>query len=97
MADAPDFPDIFKPVAASHAKALDDLRTRKDLDWTYISPAADFQADGPRTGHVIQAGEEFALNSKGVSAISYRDYADAFVNEVLHGHHIRERISLLGQ
>lgn len=95
VADAPDFPDLFKPVAAAHAKALDDLRSRKDLNWTYISPAADFQADGPKTGRVIEAGEDFTLNDKGQSVISYADYADAFASEVIDGHHRKERISFL--
>lgn len=95
VADTPDFPDAFKPVAAAHARALADLRTRKDLDWTYISPAADFQADRPESGNVIVAGEDFTVNKEGKSVISYADYADAFVNEVLSGSHIRQRISLL--
>ncbi|HAM31517.1 MAG TPA: hypothetical protein DCP49_08810 [Erysipelotrichaceae bacterium] len=47
--DGEDFPEIFVPVATAHAKVLADLRKRKDLNWTYISPAADFQADGERT------------------------------------------------
>lgn len=93
--DGEDFPEIFVPVATAHAKALDDLRKRKDLNWTYISPAADFQADGERTGKVIEAGEDFTLNRKGQSVISYADYADAFVDEVLHGTHNKERISFL--
>ncbi len=94
-ADAADFPDIFKPVAAVHAKALDDLRSRTDLNWTYISPAADFQADSPKTGRVIEASENFTLNDKGQSVISYADYADAFASEIVNGHHSKERISYL--
>ena len=31
-------------------KALEGLHNRSDVKWTYISPAADFQADGKRTG-----------------------------------------------
>lgn len=95
VADGKDFPDIFKPVTSAHDKALADLRTRKNLRWTYISPAADFQADGPETGHVIVAGEDFTLNKEGKSEISYADYAQAFVREVLEGKHIGQRISFL--
>ena len=46
VADGPDFPDVFKPLAAAMAKALSELRKRSDVQWTYISPAADFQAEG---------------------------------------------------
>ena len=53
VADGPDFPDAFKPLAAAMAKALTELRQRSDVKWTYISPAGDFQADGARTGKYI--------------------------------------------
>ena len=57
------------------AKALDELRERKDVYWTYISPAGDFQAEGEKTGEYILGGEELTLNEKGESVISYGDYA----------------------
>ena len=40
VADGPDFPDVFKPVAAAMAKALGELRARRDVKWTYISQSA---------------------------------------------------------
>ena len=95
VADGPDFPDAFKPLAAAMAKALDQLRQRKDVKWTYISPAGDFQADGARTGRYILGGEELTLNSKGESIISYADYAIAMVDEAVNGNHICERISVV--
>ena len=79
------------------AKALSELRENKDVKWTYISPAAEFVADGERTGEYILAGKEFTLNSKGESVISYADYAIAFVDEAVSGNHIQERISVLGK
>ena len=48
--DGPDFPDIFKPLAAAQGKALAELRERSDVKWTFISPAGDFQAEGERSG-----------------------------------------------
>ena len=95
VADGPDFPDIFKPLAAAMAKALEELRGRDDVNWTYISPAGDFQADGERTGEYILAGEELTLNDKGESIISYADYAIAMVDEIVEGNHIKERISVV--
>ena len=56
VSDTPDFPDAFKPLAAAMAKALEELRARDDVKWTYISPAGDFQADGERTGGYILGG-----------------------------------------
>ena len=95
VADGPDFPDMFKPLAAAMAKALGELRARSDVKWTYISPAGDFQADGERTGEYILGGEELKLNSKGESVISYADYAVAMIDEAVSGNHIQERISVV--
>lgn len=95
VADGPDFPDIFKPLAAAMAKALGELRLRNDVKWTYLSPAGDFQADGERTGEYILGGEELILNSRGESVISYADYAIALVDEIAKGNHIQERISVV--
>lgn len=97
IADGPDFPDMFKPLAAAMAKALGELRARSDVKWTYISPAGDFQADGERTGEYILGGEELTLNSKGESVISYADYAVAMIDEAVSGKHIQERISVVGE
>jgi putative NADH-flavin reductase len=95
LVDTPDFPDAFKPLATAMGKALDELRSRSDVKWTYISPAADFQADGERTGKYILGGEELTLNDKGESVISYADYAIALVDEIEKGDHIQERISVV--
>ena len=95
VSDGPDFPDVFKPLAAAMAKALGELRERKDVRWTYISPAGDFQADGERTGEYILGGEELTLNSRGESIISYADYAIAMVDEAENGDHVQERISVV--
>lgn len=93
VADGPDFPDAFKPLAAAMAQALAELRQRADVRWTYLSPAADFQPGGARTGSYILGGEELTLNTKGESVISYADYAIAMVDEAVSGNHIQQRIS----
>lgn len=93
--DGPDFPEMFKPLAAAQGKALDELRERHDVKWTFVSPAGDFQADGERTGEYILAGEELTLNDKGESIISYADYAIAMVDEIVSGNHIQQRISVV--
>ncbi len=95
VADAPGFPDIFKPLAAAMAKALSELRERSDVKWTYISPAGDFRADGERSGKYILGGEELTLNSRNESIISYADYAIAMVDEIEKGSHIQQRISVV--
>lgn len=97
VADGKDFPDAFKPLAAAHDEALGYLRGVQDVKWTYISPAADFQADGARTGSYILGGEELTLNAHGESVISYADYAIALVDELENGAHVGMRTSVVGK
>lgn len=95
--DGDDFPAEFKPLAAAQGKALEELRERSDVRWTFISPAGDFQAEGERTGAYILAGEELRLNDAGESVISYADYAIAMVDEAerTDDAHIQQRISVV--
>lgn len=93
--DGDDFPEEYKPLAKAQGKQLEYLRTVNNVKWTYLSPAADFQADGEKTGNYILAGEELTLNSKGESVISYADYAIAMVDLIENGGHVCERISVL--
>lgn len=95
VCDGPDFPPQFLPLAKAQGKALEELRERNDVKWTFISPAGDFQAEGERTGEYILAGEELTLNSRGESIISYADYAIAMVDEIVSGNHIQQRISVV--
>ena len=97
LADAPDFPEIYKPVANAHDIALKHLRMRTDVAWTYLSPAADFRADGERTGEYRIGGEEYFVNEKGESRISYADYAAAMVDEIENAANIRKRFSVIGK
>ena len=92
--DLDSFPDEFKPLANAQGDQLVALRKRDDVNWTYVSPAADFQADGERTGKYTLAGEEFTADENGVSTISYADYAIAMVDLIADGGHARERVSV---
>ncbi|MEY9141903.1 NADH-flavin reductase [Mammaliicoccus lentus] len=95
--NTPDFPESYKPLSIAQGKVLDDLRKRNDVRWTFVSPAAEFIADGERTGTYILAGEKFTLNDNGESKISYTDFAIAMVDEAVKGDHIQERISVLSK
>lgn len=97
VSDDPDFPPQFLPLAKAQGKALEELRERNDVKWTFISPAGDFRADGERTGKYILGGEELTLNSKGESVISYADYAIAMIDEAVNGNNIQKRISVVAE
>lgn len=92
LKDSSGFPDAFKPLASAMGEGLARLRIL-DVDWTYISPAADFVADGERKGHYVIEGEVFTTDDKGVSQISYADYAMALVDIATSGRYQKERLS----
>ena len=95
--DLESFSAMFKPLADMQGAALDDLRKRNDVQWTYLSPAGDFVADGERTGEYLLGGEEYFVNDRGESRISYADYAIAMVDEIENANNIRKRFSVIGK
>lgn len=94
LIDSPEMPADFLPLATAMSKALDQLRERTDVRWTYLSPAIDFRADRPRTGSYLLGGEELALNESGQSYVSYADYAIALVDEAEKAAHVQQRIGV---
>lgn len=95
--DTEGFPEVFKPLATNMGEALAELRKRDDVKWTYLSPAGDFVADGARTGEYLLGGEEYFVNDKGESRISYADYAIAMIDEIENANNIRKRFSVIGK
>ncbi|WP_172251968.1 NAD(P)-dependent oxidoreductase [Saccharibacillus deserti] len=97
LVDTPDFPDMFKPTASSQGQNLLDLQASEGMQWTFLSPAAFFDAEGARTGSYQAAGEVLTVNAAGDSYISYADYAIAVVDEIENANHVNERFSVVGQ
>ena len=95
--DLDSFPEAFRPLANMQGAALDDLRKRGDVLWTFLSPAGDFVADGERTGEYLLGGEEYFVNDKGESRISYADYAIAMIDEAENAEHVQKRFSVIGK
>lgn len=95
--DLESFHAMFKPLANNMGEALAELRTRSDVQWTYLSPAGDFVADGERTGEYLLGGEEYFVNDKGESRISYADYAIAMIDEIENANNVQKRFSVIGK
>lgn len=89
-----DFPSSWKPLSDAHGKGLSYLRSKEGLNWIYVSPACNFVADGEKLGTYQIGSEDLLLNEKGLSEISYADYALALVDIVLSNKYNKERISL---
>ncbi|HFR3775397.1 TPA: NAD(P)-dependent oxidoreductase [Streptococcus suis] len=94
LKDAPDFPAEYLPIAEAMGAGLAIYRQATAINWTYISPAADFDAEGPKSGAYTLAGEVFQVNAQGESYISYADYAVALVDIAEKGGYSKERISV---
>ncbi len=94
LKDTPDFPAEYLPIAEAMGAGLEIYRQATDVNWTYVSPAADFDAEGPKTGAYTLAGEVFQVNAQGQSYISYADYAVALVDIAEKGGYSKERISV---
>jgi uncharacterized protein len=85
-------PEAWMPIATSHEKALKVLES-SDINWTYFSPAAFFEA-GSRTGKFRLGGRNLVADDQGQSRISFADYAIALVDELEKPAHERAQFSI---
>ncbi len=92
VVDLPDFPAAYKVEATKGAEFLDILKQEKQLDWTFLSPSAEF-VPGERTGK-FRLGKDSLLSNDEGSRISFEDYAIALVDEIEKPQHSRQRFTI---
>lgn len=93
LADTPEFPEAYKPEASGGIEFLKALRLEKTLDWTFLSPSAEFEP-GERTGAYRVGGDRLLIDDKGRSWISMEDYAIALIEELENSKHSRQRFTV---
>jgi putative NADH-flavin reductase len=93
VVDQPDFPAEWKEGALRTAAFLDQLREEKELDWVFLSPAAEL-VPGERTGQYRIGKDQLLTDAEGASRISLQDYAVAMLDEAEHPRHHRERFTV---
>ncbi|KIH84814.1 NAD(P)-dependent oxidoreductase [Pseudomonas batumici] len=91
--DSPDFPAEYKAEAGAGAEFLAVLREEKDLDWSFLSPSAEF-VEGERTGHFRLGKDDLLVSAEGRSWITFADYAIALLDEVEKPAHSRQRFAV---
>ncbi|OLS64877.1 NAD(P)-dependent oxidoreductase [Pseudomonas putida] len=91
--DSPDFPEAYKAEASAGAAYLDALKQEKELDWTFLSPSAEF-VEGPRTGSYKLGKDHLLIAADGKSWITFADYAIALLDEVEQPKHSRQRFTV---
>ncbi|MNV12129.1 NmrA-like family protein [compost metagenome] len=91
--DSEGFPEAYKAEASAGAEFLANLREERDLDWTFLSPSAEF-VEGERTGKFRIGQDDLLVSSEGRSWITFADYAIAMLDEVEAPKHSRQRFTV---
>ncbi|MGR4039185.1 NAD(P)-dependent oxidoreductase [Pseudomonas sp. 910_21] len=91
--DSPGFPEEYKAEASAGGVYLDTLRKEQDLDWTFLSPSAEF-VEGECTGQFRLGQDDLLVSAQGRSWISFADYAIALIDEVEKPAHRRQRFTV---
>jgi len=79
--DSDGFPEEYLAEATAGALFLDVLRKEPELDWTFLSPSAEF-VETERTGRFRVGKDHLLFDDAGRSWISFADYAIALIDEV---------------
>lgn len=85
-------PEPFRSVPAAMMRAFEKLQA-SHINWTYFSPAVQFDPVGRKTGHYITTTDVKIMNPEGKSYISYADYAIAMVDEMTNRLFIGKRFT----
>ncbi|CAI8964717.1 3-beta hydroxysteroid dehydrogenase [Pseudomonas sp. IT-P12] len=91
--DSEGFPEAYKAEASAGAVFLEDLRREQQLDWTFVSPSAEF-VEGERSGTFRLGKDDLLVSSAGRSWITFADYAIALIDEVETPKHVRQRFTV---
>jgi putative NADH-flavin reductase len=91
--DSAGFPEAYKAEASAGAEFLANLREERDLDWTFLSPSAEF-VEGERTGKFRLGQDDLLVSSEGRSWITFADHAIAMLDEVETPKHSRQRFTV---
>ncbi|AWY40970.1 NAD-dependent epimerase/dehydratase family protein [Pseudomonas putida] len=91
--DSAGFPAEYKAEAGAGAVFLDNLRQEKDLDWTFLSPSAEF-VEGERTASFRVGKDDLLVSREGRSWISFADFAIAMLDEIEVPKHSKQRFTV---
>ncbi|MYW03879.1 NAD(P)H-binding protein [Streptomyces sp. SID3343] len=91
--DADGLPELALQVMRGQGDALEYFRSVADVDWTYLSPAADI-GPGERTGAYRTGLDDLVTAADGTSRISVADYAVAMLDEIEQPRHLGKRFTV---
>ena len=91
--DSPDFPEAYKAEATAGVRFLETLEGEPNLDWTFLSPSAEF-VEGERSGRYKVGKDHLLIGADGRSWITFADYAIAMLDELEKPAHSRQRFTV---
>ena len=95
------YPDYMQDLCTAHTEGLKILRTYTHVDWTYVTPAYNFDPTRRGNGTYHVDGENFKVpqsknpNDGRHDYITYADYAKGMLDIIEQHRYIRQRITLV--
>lgn len=89
---SPHFPEQYRASALGAYAALQQLQAQTDVQWSYLSPAAEIFS-GDSHGPLRLGGDYLVMDAAGQSRISTHDYATVMLNEVEQPQHRQQRFT----
>jgi len=94
VVDDPQYvPLAWRDIGVACTEQLNICRNSQGVNWTYLSPAANF-APGKRTGQFRLGLDELMLDEQGQSSVSMEDFAIAMMDEAEQPKHQQMRFTL---
>ncbi|MCT8333995.1 NAD(P)-dependent oxidoreductase [Leptospira sp. 85282-16] len=94
LIDTPEFPKEYFGGADGARQILNHLRSENDLEWTFLSPSAVIEPEGPKTGKYRFSKESLLVDTNGHSHISLADLVKAFVDELEERKYVKQRFTV---
>ena len=91
-----DYPEHLRESAKYQFQNLQDLKN-SSIKWTFLSPSAMFDSEGPRTGHYVIGSQRLVVNSQFDSYISYADFAVAVIDELENSNHVNSLFTVASE
>lgn len=91
--DSPDFPEAYRVEAGGGIRFLEALKREQALDWTFVSPSAEF-GPGERDGRFRLGLDDLLFDADGRSHVSYENFAIALLDEIERPAHSRRRFTV---
>jgi len=93
MVDTPEFPAQWKSGATAARDYLNILKKETELNWTFISPAANLHP-GKRTAVFRLGADQPVVDENGNNEISVEDMAVAIIDELESNRFVKKRFTL---